>query len=188
MLGDGRDTDGSGVGLCWGGVCETGGAPSPSNTGGGTARLGPELVPIGFFLDLRVSCTDLLTARNPSIASESWSTRGWMSAVAFASSLLPVSLVRAGAIGDDRRVESTVSASGGGEVWTATDIKRGDCFSFCDTNDVIKEGTPAVSGSLHDYSVHELLVPKYDCALLLYSRSEPPLKGELPVDSGVAFQ
>ena len=86
----------------------------------------------------------------------------------FVTPPLRVGLVRAEAIGDDRCAEITASASGGGEVWMATDITRVEGFSLCDG---IREETLTTSSSLHDYSVHELLVPRCGYVLLLYSGS-----------------
>ena len=111
---------------------------------------------------------DRFSAWNPLIAPESWPTRARISAVTFVTPPLRVGFVRAEAIGGDRCEELTTSASGGGKVWTATDITRGGRFSLCDG---IREDTLAASSSLHDYSVHELLVPRCNCVLLLYSGS-----------------
>jgi hypothetical protein len=54
---------------------------------------------------------------------------------------------------------------------------------------LLEKETLAAGIDLHDCSVHaELPVPRHDYVLLLYSRSEPPPKGALPVGSGVALQ
>ena len=103
------------------------------------------------------------------------------------ASPLWASIVRVGAIGGGICVDS---ASGGGEVWTATDAKCEECLfsGLYDIINTIREETLAVTGDLHDSSVREFLVPRRSYFLRLYSRSEPPPKEALPVGLGEALQ
>ena len=100
------------------------------------------------------------------------------------------SIIRVGAIGGGICVESITSASGEGEVWTATDAKCEECLSsgLYDTSNTIREETLAVTGDLHDSSVRGFLVPRRSCFLRLYSRSKPPPKEALPAGLGEALQ
>lgn len=95
-----------------------------------------------------------------------------------------------GVVSDERCVRWTVSASEGGEVWTATDVERRECLYLvpCDSGDVLRGGAQGIEGDLRDYAVRGLLVPKYDCVLLLNSKIGPPPKGELPGGLGAALR
>lgn len=126
---------------------------------------------VGLFLNLRVSCTDRLSAWNLSIASESSPTRTWISPEGFVTPPLRVSLVRGGGVAGNRSAEPTALISEGGEVWTAVDVKRGDSFSLCNTSDSVRTGIRAMSGGLHDCSTHKPPSPRRGYVLPLCSRS-----------------
>lgn len=110
--------------------------------GGGLVEGGSDFAAADLPLASRASLVNRLSFLNPSIASESMSIRVWRSSTAFMTPPLGQGLVRVEAVCDEECVEWVASTSAGGEVWTATDVERGECLYLvpCDTGSGLRKG------------------------------------------------
>jgi hypothetical protein len=132
--------------------CGIGEASPSSDVEMGLTGGGSKVLSVGFLLDSRVSRVDRLSFSKPLIASESSSMQIFRSSMPFGASL-GEALVRVRVIGGEKRGECGASDSGD-EVWTATEVRGGECFplGLWGTSDIVRKAVGGGEGLTRSFS------------------------------------